>query len=623
MPHAIPVIDSGEDTVKITPKLLPKLLPKSPWESLSKSLAIALIIACRLALANPSPTAPEHDVIVVGSEPEAISAAVAAAESGARTLLVSEDDRLGGLFVLGELNVLDLRTTPHQYQQGLFLRWWRRVGLGTSFDVERAEHAFRQLLEQAGVEVVLGAPAITPYPLIAERLQGVRVGGIIYRARQLIDGTADMTLATAAGAGFTVGFASLGYRQRMADTLVFRVAGVDWQELGRAIRSQGKSYAVIDDHVAWGSFGGYPATYQPLEPDLRLRGLNLGLQDDGTVLINALLIHGIDPFDPASLAAGRARAEREAPRIVRYLARGIPGFEAASYSGAAERLYVRESRHLQAECTLTVNDILDNRVTPQDIAAGGYPLDVQPLTPSDTGFVFGAPEIYGVRLCVTIPQGIDDLWVVGRSAGFDPLAAASARVVPFGMAVAEAVGVAAARAAQAGMSPRQYADDPAAISALRANLRARGAYLPPIAERPPVGPNSHPYYQDYRLLLSHGLAVGGYGNDPQLTAPVSELSYIYMLSNVGERFLGVPDLGRRLLATISAGGTPLTGDLALEITVNAACLLNRCPAGRNWEELVREGLSPRIFGEQEDLKRGDMYALAARIARLEPPAPAP
>ena len=34
------------------------------------------------------------------------------AESGAATVLVSEDPRLGGLFVLGALNVLDVRSTP-------------------------------------------------------------------------------------------------------------------------------------------------------------------------------------------------------------------------------------------------------------------------------------------------------------------------------------------------------------------------------------------------------------------------------------------------------------------------------------------------------------------------------
>ena len=53
-----------------------------------------------------------YSVIVLGSEPEAIVAAISAAESGAKTLLISSDNRLGGLFVEGMLNMLDLRTQP-------------------------------------------------------------------------------------------------------------------------------------------------------------------------------------------------------------------------------------------------------------------------------------------------------------------------------------------------------------------------------------------------------------------------------------------------------------------------------------------------------------------------------
>src|SRR5690554_5784234 len=76
-----------------------------------------------------------YDVIVLGSEPEAVSAAVAAAESGAATLLVTTDETVGGLFVLGQMNVLDLRTQPFDYQLGLFERWWQLVGGGHAFDV--------------------------------------------------------------------------------------------------------------------------------------------------------------------------------------------------------------------------------------------------------------------------------------------------------------------------------------------------------------------------------------------------------------------------------------------------------------------------------------------------------
>src|SRR5690625_3542134 len=104
-----------------------------------------LFLAALLLLGSHAGAARVFDVIVTGSEPEGVTAAVAAAGEGASVLLVTEHPRLGGLFVMGEMNSLDVRTTPVNYQQGLFLDWWKRVGRGHSFDVVRAERAFEDM----------------------------------------------------------------------------------------------------------------------------------------------------------------------------------------------------------------------------------------------------------------------------------------------------------------------------------------------------------------------------------------------------------------------------------------------------------------------------------------------
>lgn len=605
------------------------------------SLSLALVIACGIAggaqaqtssIVTPKQSSSfdpsqgpsydlNYDVIVVGSEPEGVIAAVAAAESGAHTLLITEDEILGGLFVLGAMNSLDLRTQPFLYQQGLFERWWRAVGREHSFDVVRAEAAFVRMLADAGVVVRTGAPGLSPV-VSGGLVSGVRVadtnlaaGGVI-RAPHIVDATADMDFAALAGAAYSLGFTSLGLDARMADTLVFRIDGVDWSALERGVRARGKQYASVDDYVAWGHFGGYPAAYEPVETGLRLRGLNLGRQEDGSVLVNALLVYGVDPFDPVSVAEGQARAEREAPRVVEYL-RELPGFHNARFGGVASRLYLRETRHLSALCTLSADDILDNRVTNQDVAAGGYPLDVQTLTPYDSGFVYGTPDIYGVRLCVSVPKHIHSVWVVGKAAGYDPIAASSARVVPFGMAVGEAVGVAAALGARRGLLPRDVATQPATIRTVRESLLARGAYLPRVSARFPVGPTGNPHYHDYRLMLRRGLAVGGYGNEPGLEAPVTALSYVYLLSNVGQRFLSSSSLGQSLVARYPDSAAPLSPAQALAITQDAACQLGYCVEA-SWEALKAAGLAPASFAPGAVLTRGEMYALAAGVARLQP-----
>ncbi len=561
----------------------------------------------------------EYDVVVVGSEPEGIIAAIAAAENGAKTLLITQDSLVGGLYVMGQMNSLDLRQDPFNYQQGLFEKWWYRVGNSHSFDIALAETTFTQMLAEAKVLVRTSAPELSPY-MEDNVVKGVRVAaseqtasGVIF-AKQIIDASSEMDFAAAAGAKYSIGFAEIGLNERMVDSLVFQIDNINWGELKRGIKRRGKSYASVDDWVAWGHFDKYPANYQSVEKGIRLRGLNLGRQRDGSVLVNALLIYGIDPFDQASIDDGYARAEREAPRIVDYLKREIPGFRNASYAGVADKLYIRESRHLDAVCKLTIDDVVNNYVNQYHIAAGGYPLDVQTLTPFDSGFVYGKPEMYGVGLCVNVPKGIENLWVVGKTAGYDPLAASSARVVPLGMAIGEAVGLAAANAAKNNLTSHEFISDKQNIFDLRELLSKRGAYIPVISSHGPLGPYRHPYYADYRTMLRRGLAVAGYNNEPYLDQEMKALSYVYLLANVAERFFYDEQFGQILVNEFGALDEQLSPERALQITVFMLCELGDC-LEPSWSKLIENGYAPDSFPPQHNLTRGEMYALAARIAR--------
>lgn len=567
---------------------------------------------------NAELAAASVDVLVYGSEPEAISAAVSAAEQGASVVLVTPDPKVGGLFVMGQMNSLDLRTEPVLLQRGFFERWWDRVGRGSAFDVPEAEAAFEDLLAEAGVQVIRQAENIEALTSQG-RVIGLRFNGQSLNAKHIIDGSADAELAAQVGVPYSMGFASMGLAARMVDTLVFRIDGVNWREFQREIQRRGKDYAEVNDRVAWGHFGhNWIHEYQAQEEGIRLRGLNLGRQNDGSILVNALLIHGIDPFDAASRAEGMARATREASHILDLLSTEITAFANARLGGVAPALYIRETQHILATCTLTVDDVLGNVVTAKDVAAGGYPLDVQVLTPNDTGFVFGVPEVYGVQLCVTVPLGIGGLWVVGKAAGYDPLAASSARVVPFGMALAEAVGVAAARAGT--QQPSAFIANDANIAAVRQILQQRGAYLAEIKPRNPSGPYQHEFFADFVTLRSKALALGGYNNDPQLDAPMPAIGYLYLLGNVAERFYRREGLAQILIDAVGFPEGALTPELALQLSQQAACSLEvtrQCDAS-NWSTWRAEGLAPSRFPPRQNLTRGEAYALAAALARRAP-----
>jgi hypothetical protein len=265
---------------------------------------------------------------------------------------------------------------------------------------------------------------------------------------------------------------------------------------------------------------------------------------------------------------------------------------------------------------LTVDDVLDHVVTDRDVAAGGYPLDVQTLRPSDDGFVFGLPDVYGARLCMTVPTGLDGVWVVGRSFGADPIAMSSARVVPFGMAVAEAVGVAAALAARTGRAPAAVADDGEAIATVRARLVARGAYLPPVAARTPAGPSTHPRYDDYRAMLRWGLALGGYANDPGLDVPVPYSALTYLLANVAQRAYGDEDGARRALARAGIDGADVSGDRAAAAFGQFAREVAAVdlPLVPTWGDLEALGLGFEDPGRP--LRRGEVYAFGRLLLDL-------
>src|SRR5574344_810797 len=93
---------------------------------------------------------------------------------------------------------------------------------------------------------------------------------------------------------------------------------------------------------------------------MRLRGPNMGLQEDGTILINALQIFDVDGLDEESKALALKQGTEEAQNIVEYLSVKLKSFKNAYLDGVADELYIRETRHIEGEYVLKATDILGN-----------------------------------------------------------------------------------------------------------------------------------------------------------------------------------------------------------------------------------------------------------------------
>ncbi|MCU6711770.1 FAD-dependent oxidoreductase [Paenibacillus sp. J5C_2022] len=494
-------------------------------------VAVGCVLAGLLAmLFVPAPAAnaqsyQEHyDVIVAGTDPEGIAAAVSAARNGLRVLLADGKGReeIGGLITLGWLNSLDLNYSPVKKQgrsghrflnRGIFQEWYDRLE-GTSIDVVSAGGAFRQLVDhEENITVKLKLQDWKPI-VRNGKLEGLEItdaAGKVERvhASVVVDATQDADIAAMAGVPYTVGREDLGDpSSRMAVTLVFKMRGItdeSWKAIGRR-KDTGR-----DDRSAWG----FPeaSRYVSSRPErVALRGLNIGRQNDGTVLINAMHLFDVDPLDASSRAEGMRIGREEAPKIAAYLKRSFKELEQLDYAGTAPELYVRESRHIQGEYRLTMADVMENRDHWDAIAYGSYEVDIQRLNRHDNGAVMMAPLQYGVPYRALVPLKVDNLLVVGRSASFDSLPHGSARVIPLGMATGQAAGAAAKLALERGITVRELSRSKEAVRMLQERLSSQGMDL---VMHDLVEPAymKHPAYRGLLAAVSMNLTTGGYSND--------------------------------------------------------------------------------------------------------------
>jgi ribulose 1,5-bisphosphate synthetase/thiazole synthase len=581
-----------------------------------------------------------YDVIVVGTDPEGVAAAVSASRNGLKTLLVEARDRqvLGGLFTEGWLNSLDMNYEPSKnllskhdiMNKGIFSEWYDKIE-GDSFDVTTAANAFYEMVSREKnidllmkvklIEPQMAAPAVAGAARTISGLAITKADGNkqVVQAKAVIDATQDADIAAAAGVPFTVGREDLGdSKSRMAVTAVFKLNNITperWQQFAKVIAAEDKGAGAysVNERSLWGliKMQGYPAVNKE---KVRMRGLNGGLLNDNTMLVNALQIFGVDPFDPKSRQDAQQIAKDELPHILDYLKQQYPEFNGVELAGIAPELYVRESRHIQGEYRLSIIDLLENRDQWDRIAFGGYPVDIQRTSPKDDGAVVMDPEKYAVPFRSIVPLKVDGLLVVGRAASYDTLPHGSARVVPVGMAEGEAAGAAARIAAENNMTFRQMAASKDAVAKLQKQLSKQGMDLKPFAIKP-LPYMEHKSYEGLKAAVSLGLAGGGYKNEYDLDKASNMLRMVNQLEGLRKfKPASLPGSPASVIAKVNEPQKqPLTLDAAAQM-IAAILKLNPAPTPANAvNELQSKGFLSKatldgIVNKQE-LTNGDTYMM--------------
>lgn len=469
-----------------------------------------------------TPANGEYDVIVIGSDPEGIAASIGAARSGAKTLLLGKEDGPGGLLTYGMLNTLDMNYNDDGVllTRGVFQEFYNSIGRTESFDVEKAKEIFNEMIaNEKNLEYR------TNYKFINPILEGTTIVGVVMedesgnnvniKGKRIIDATQDGDVCVASGVPYYIGMDDINVKGNMAATLVIKVGGVKWKDIEADIlkykRETQDGNCGFNKSTAWGFGNWCYSKYKPIYDNMQLRGPNFGLQDDGTILINALQIFDVDGLSEESKNTAISQGREEAENVVKHLKNILSSFKDAYLVDVADELYIRETRHIKGEYILKASDVLGNKNFKDKIALSSYPIDIQATAKSNTGYVIGAPNQYSIPLRCTVPQKIDNLFIVGRAASYSSVAAGSARVVPTGMAVGEATGIAAVYTIYKDTTPRELTNTPSRVKQLIKILKNQNIYLP---EYVGTDPNADVIgYEKIKKLLDLGMLSGGYSNN--------------------------------------------------------------------------------------------------------------
>src|SRR5699024_6534200 len=438
------------------------------------------------------------DVLVIGSGPAGLAAAISAAREGMSVRLVERYGYLGGNLtgaLVGPCMTSFSLDGETQLIRGIFDEFVREMeALGgavhpshtiggspysgfmtfghdavTPFDPEVAKRVASEMALDAGVELMLHSMMVDS---IVEdgRITGVVVahkGGMsLLPATVTVDASGDGDVAARGGAAFRYGRESDHSVQPM--TLFFRVRDVDDDAVAAYQANHPEERFPFESVVEKAHQDG---TYS-----LPRRGVQLfKTLEPGVWRVNTTRVTGVDGTDVHDLTRAEVTARRQVFDLLEIFRAELPGMANCRWLDSAATMGVREPRRISGEDEITLDDLVAGRAFDDVIAVAGYPVDIHSPTSKDGPFDDDIPptaNIYEIPYRALIPAELDGLVVAGRCISGSHEALAAIRVMPPAFALGQAAGTAAAQAVRSGLAPRDVD-----VPALQERLLDAGAYL--------------------------------------------------------------------------------------------------------------------------------------------------
>ncbi len=392
----------------------------------------------------------EADVIVCGGGPGGIGAAVMAARSGARTLLVERYGQLGGMASHGEVHpFMRNHLGEEALDQPVYTEWidrmeryWPRQEADNPRGIhkEAAMLAAEDLCRDAGVELLFHhsvADVIRSDSGIEQVVLISKSGFSAVQGAVYVDCTGDADVAAAAGCEFEIGGPS-GHCQPM--TLCFKLCRVDRDRMPpraeiTSLYVQARERGEIDcprENVLM---------FNWLEPDV--------IHFNTTRVIHHLAVNGVE------LSEAEMIARKQMRQIIDFLRAHVAGFEKARLFSVANHVGIRESRRVRGLHYLTREAFENRQKFPDGIARVRYCIDIH--NPDGTGTeIVSMPENewYEIPYGCLVARDCDNLLIGGRPISVDHAIHSSMRIMPPAVSVGQAAGAGAAICVRETMKPR-------------------------------------------------------------------------------------------------------------------------------------------------------------------------
>ncbi|MDO4312200.1 MAG: FAD-dependent oxidoreductase [Eubacteriales bacterium] len=415
----------------------------------------------------------EYDVVVVGGGTAGVAAAVAAAKSGARTLLVERNPYLGGEAtnsgVAAFCGFFTCGGNPVKVVAGigdLVLEEMEKLGSNTfnyiisasgnkniNFQPEYLKCALDNLMDAEGAEYLLHTTLVGA-DVHDGRIQSLQCaddeGLFTVKAACFIDATGDANLAHLAGAETVWGD---GEGNVQAATLTLRLSSVD------------TSKPMTPDAVAEAIAKGKEAGIAHLT---REKGF-LQVRDESGIVVALLPTVMPKGLNGKELTELEKDARKQALAYAETFKRFMPGMENSEVAIMGPSIGFRETRRLIGRETVTAEDVLERRKCDGGVARGGWKPEIHKnITKMGEYMDVEQGSYFDIPLGALQSVNIENLYGAGRVVSSDSIGFAAVRVMGTCFATGHAAGVAAALQAAKGVAD---------IQEVRTELEKQGAMI--------------------------------------------------------------------------------------------------------------------------------------------------